>query len=296
MVVDLIASCRAFVGVSETGSFTAGAAAARIPQPVASRRIAALERHLGERLFDRSTRRALLTQFGRDMLPSAKRLVQLADAMEHDAALARLRPLLLAVPDICTTRALAELDIQARALDVHLEFRRAAPADRAELVRTHEARAALVAVPDEDATWTVPLGVAGGYPPKSGVLHLETLRVGRSGRPPRRVWIQPEDDVPHLRDRLVRVRDSIGLKPAQVTVAASLTSAAATVFGSADLLLCSAEQAVELGLGWRSIGEIALSRGFDVAAGPGEDTEPLRTRLRSSIARCLGVPETKEVR
>jgi hypothetical protein len=30
----------------------------------------------GERLFDRSTRRAALTPFGRDRLPTAKRLVQ----------------------------------------------------------------------------------------------------------------------------------------------------------------------------------------------------------------------------
>ncbi|HJP75794.1 MAG TPA: LysR family transcriptional regulator [Pseudonocardiaceae bacterium] len=292
MVVDLIGSCRAFVGVSETGSFTAGAAAARIPQPVASRRIAALERHFGERLFDRSTRRAQLTPFGRDMLPSAKRLVQLADAIEHDAALAKLRPLLLAVPDTCTTRALAELDAEARALDVHLEFRRAAPAERAELVRTQEARAAIVAVPAEDAAWTVPLGVASGFLPKTGVLHLETLRVGRSGRAPRRVWIQPEDDLPHLRDRLIRVRDAIGLRPAQVAVAASLTSAVATVFGSADLLLCSAGQAAELGLGWRPIGELDLARGFEIAAGLGEDAQRLRTTLSSAIERCLGGKET----
>jgi DNA-binding transcriptional LysR family regulator len=291
VVVDLIGSCRAFVGVSETGSFTAGAAAARIPQPVASRRIAALERHFGERLFDRSTRRARLTPFGRDMLPSAKRLVQLADAIEHDAALAKLRPLLLAVPDTCTTRALAELDAEARALDVHLEFRRAAPAERAELVRGQEARAGILAVPVADATWTVPLGVASGFLPKSGVLHLETLRVGRSGRVPRRVWIQPEDDVPHLRDRLIRVRDAIGLRPAQVAVAASLTSAAATVFGSADLLLCSAGQAEELGLGWRPIGELDLARGFDVAAGLGDDAQRLRTTLRCAIERCLGGKE-----
>lgn len=291
MLVDLIGSCRAFVGVSETGSFTAGAAAARIPQPVASRRIAALERHFGERLFDRSTRRAQLTPFGRDMLPSAKRLVHLADAIEHDAALAKLRPMLLAVPDTCTTRALAELDAEARALDVHLEFRRAAPAERAELVRTQEARAAIVAVPAEDAIWTVPLGVASGFLPKSGVLHLETLRVGRSGRAPRRVWIQPEDDVPHLRDRLIRLRDAIGLRPAQVSVATSLTSAVATVFGSADLLLCSAGQAAELGLGWRPIGELDLARGFDVAAGLGDDAQQLRTTLSSAIERCLGGKE-----
>jgi DNA-binding transcriptional LysR family regulator len=294
VVVDLIGSCRAFVGVSETGSFTAGAAAAHIPQPVASRRIAALERHLGERLFDRSTRRAQLTPFGRDMLPSAKRLVQLADAMAHDATLAKLRPLLLAVPDTCTTRALAELDAEARAVDVHLEFRRAAPADRAELVRTHEVRAAILAVPAEEGTWTVPLGVAAGFLPDASVLHLETLRAGRSGRAPRRVWIQPEDDVPHIRDRLIRVRDSIGLQPSQVGVAGSLTSAAATVFGSADLLLCSVEQADELGLGWRPIGEIGLARGVDIAAVLGDDADRLRTRLRSGIASCLGIPAAKE--
>ncbi|TCO60430.1 LysR family transcriptional regulator [Actinocrispum wychmicini] len=289
MVVDLISGSRAFVSVSETGSFTAGAALARIPQPVASRRIAALERHLGERLFDRSTRRAQLTPFGRDMLPSAKRLVHLADAMEHDAKRAKLRPLRLAVPDTCTTRGLAELDAEARALDVFLEFRAAGPGERAELVRTREVRAAITAVPASEGVWTVPLGLAGGITPPSDVIHLETLRAGRSSRPPRRVWIQPEDDVPHIRDQVIQLRDSVGLRPAQVTVADSLTAAAASVYGSADLLLCSAEQARELGLEWRSVGGIRLARGFDVAAGLGDDAQRLRTRLCTAIGRCLGV-------
>src|SRR6185312_9900084 len=120
--MDLIGGCRAFVCVSETGSFTEGAAVAGIPQPVASRRIAALERHFGERLFDRSTRRARLTPFGRDVLPSAKRLVRLADAMEHDARRAKLRPMRVAVPDTCGVRALAELAAEARDLGIHLEF------------------------------------------------------------------------------------------------------------------------------------------------------------------------------
>ncbi|ONF73108.1 LysR family transcriptional regulator [Amycolatopsis keratiniphila] len=292
MVVDLIGSCRAFVSVSEAGTFTAGAALARIPQPVASRRIAALERHFGERLFDRSTRRALLTPFGRDMLPSAKRLVALADTLEHDARRARLRPMRLAMPETCTVRELAELDAAARAVDVFLEFRQAPPRERAELVRTQEVRAALAAVPGEEGSWKVPLGVAGGGRPRADVLHLETLRVGRSGRSPRRVWIQPEDDVPHLRDRLFRIRDAVGLRPAQVSVADSLTAAAAAVFGSDDLLLCSAAQATDLGLNWRTIGEIRLVRGFEITAGPGEDAQRLRARLGPDIARCLGAEET----
>ena len=74
--VDLVGACRAFVSVSEHGSFTVGAAAARMSQPVASRRVAALERNLGERLFERTSRRAVLTPFGRDMLPAARQLVR----------------------------------------------------------------------------------------------------------------------------------------------------------------------------------------------------------------------------
>jgi DNA-binding transcriptional LysR family regulator len=96
--VDLVEACRAFVAVSAHGSFTKGATAARIPQPVASRRIAALERQLGARLLDRSSRSVTLTPFGREMLPSARRLVELAETFRHDAERAKLRPFRLAVP------------------------------------------------------------------------------------------------------------------------------------------------------------------------------------------------------
>lgn len=159
--MDLLGAWRAFVNVSEHGSFTEGAAATRIPQSVASRRIAALERHLGERLLDRSSRRATLTRFGRDMLPSAKRLVRLAEAMEHEAERARLSPFRLAVPDVCSVRDLALLDAEARRKGVYLDLHTAAPAERAELVRSREVRAALTAVPPDSGIWSVRLGRAG---------------------------------------------------------------------------------------------------------------------------------------
>ncbi|MCK9869203.1 LysR family transcriptional regulator [Nocardiopsis dassonvillei] len=250
--MDLVGACKAFVNVSERGSFTLGAAAARIPQPVASRRIAALERHLGARLFDRSTRRATLTQFGRDMLPSARRLVRLAEEMEHDAERAALRPLRLAVPDTCATRDLALLGAEAR--------------DRAKARRQRQVciRAS-----------------------------LETLRLprDRSSSRGRRVWLQPEDDVPHVRDPLNRLRDAVGLRPGQVVLAASLASAAAEVLGSRDLLLCSPRQAEDLGLYWRPTGEVRLARGYEVAAETGDEAERLRALLGRAIARCLGAPE-----
>jgi DNA-binding transcriptional LysR family regulator len=293
--VDLLGAWRAFVNVSEHGSFTEGAAATRIPQSVASRRIAALERHLGERLLDRSSRRVVLTRFGRDMLPSAKRLVRLAEAMEDEAERARLSPLRLAVPDVCSVRDLALLAAGARGRGVYLDFHPAPPAERAELVRSREVRAALTAVPPDDGVWSVRLGLAGAAAPAVRTVYLETLRAGRTALParPRRVWIQPEDDVPHVRDRLFRARDAVGLLPAQVAVADTLVAATAEVLASGDLLVCPLHQAGELGLHWRPIGEVRVGRGFDVTAAIGDDAERVRTRLREEVARCLGADETE---
>lgn len=144
--MDLVAACRVFIHVGERGSFTLGAAAARVPQSVASRRIAALEEHFAERLFDRSTRRAALTPFGRDMLPSAKRLVQLAEAMEYHAEQAKLRPLRLAMPETCSLLSLARLSAAAHEQGIVLHLCPAGPAERAELVAAAQVRAALLAV------------------------------------------------------------------------------------------------------------------------------------------------------
>jgi DNA-binding transcriptional LysR family regulator len=281
--VDLVGACRVFVHVGERGSFTLGAAAARVPQSVASRRIAALERHLGERLFDRSTRRAALTPFGRDMLPSAKRLVRLAEAMEDDAERLRLRPLALAVPGTCSVRDLALLDAAARDDGTVLDLRTAGPAERLEMLRSHEVRVAVVAAPPDEATWVVPLGAA-ATAPAEGPLHLETLRPGRAQRSFRRLWIQPEDDVPHVRDRLERLGHRAALLPAQIAVAASLTAALSDTLRTGDLLLCSAPQAGDLGLHWRPLAGEPVARGFGVT------DDGVRERLAPHLARCLGAP------
>lgn len=287
--MDLLAAWRVFVNVSERGSFTEGAAASQVPQPVASRRIAALEQHLGAKLFDRSARGALLTDFGRDLLPSAQRLVRLADDMEWEAGQALLKPLRLAVPEICAVRDLALLTVEAREAGVDLEVVGAGAGIRAELARSREVRAALVGTPEDGATWVVELGLAGVPGPPGPVVYVESLRpvrADRSGRR-RRIWTQPEDDVPHIRDPLFRIRDAAGLLPAQVVLAPSLTTAAAEVMVSTDLLLCSPRQAAELGLDWRPIGEIRLVRGYAVAAAVGDDAERVRGWRR--VAACLGV-------
>ncbi|WDZ83951.1 LysR family transcriptional regulator [Micromonospora cathayae] len=290
--MDVVAACRAFVAVSGHGSFTSGAAAAGIPQSVASRRIAALEDHVGARLFDRSSRAVRLTSFGQDMLPTARRLVDLADAMTDDAERARLRPLRVAVPEICPPHRLATLVAAARRQRIHLEVRPAGPQERARLCQALEVGAGIVAVPDPTAAWRVPLGLAARTPFPAPTVYLETLRSGRARtQARRRILIQPEDDVAHLRDPLTRAGQSTGLAPAQVTVAPSLVDAAATALGSPDLLLCSRQQAEDFGLHWCPLAGPPLVRGYDVAAGVRDDLEQFRTVLHADIARCLGAPD-----
>ncbi|WP_176709954.1 LysR family transcriptional regulator [Streptomyces sp. Wb2n-11] len=287
--MDLVGACRAFVSVSEHGGFTVGAAAARMSQSVASRRVAALEERFDEQLFERTSRRAVLTPFGRDMLPAARQLVQAADVLLHEAGAAKRKPWRLAVPGICPTAGLARLVAEARGHGVTLDLRVAAPAQRMELVHAQQVRAALLAVPADEATWSVPLGLAGAQDPGVKRVYLETLRIGRaSPGPARRVWIQPEDDVPHIRDPLTRLRDAVGLRPAQLVAAADLTSAAAEVLCTHDLLLCSPAQAGELALNWRPIGEITLGRGFALAVAAGGNPQHVEARLGDAIARCLG--------
>jgi len=293
--VDLVGACRAFVSVSERGSFTVGAAAARMSQSVASRRVAALEERFGERLFERTARRAVLTPFGRDMLPAARQLVLAADVLQHEAETAKLKPWRLAVPDICSTAGLARLIADARGHGVTLDLRAAAPAERAELLHSQQVRAALLAVPRDEATWSVPLGLAGAQDPGGKRLYAETLRMGRAALgEPRRIWIQPEDDVPHIRDPLTRLRDAVGLRPAQLVVAADHTAAAAEVLCSRDVLLCSPAQARELALHWRPLGEITLTRGFALATAVAGHPDHIRARLGDDIARCLGADEGVE--
>jgi DNA-binding transcriptional LysR family regulator len=284
--MDLVASCRVFIHVGERGSFTLGAAAARVPQSVASRRIAALEEHFGERLFDRSARRAVLTAFGRDMLPPAKRLVQLAEEMEYQAERARLRPLSLAVPGTCPVRQLALLDAAVRDKGTVLDIHTADPGERAELLRSGRVQAALIAVPPDGADWTVPLGAAspsGSTRP----LRIEDLRPGR-GRRPRRIVIQPEDDIPHIRDVLQRLGHRAALLPAQITVAASLIAAASEAMRSGDFLLSSAAQAAELGLTWRPRAAAPVTRGYSVSALTSADAEHVRADLEPHVAQILG--------
>jgi LysR family transcriptional regulator, nitrogen assimilation regulatory protein len=77
---------QSFQRVAEHGSLARAAVATDLAESLISRQIAALEREWGDRLFERTGRGMLLSDFGRRMLPEVRAAL---DQVEHLGGLAR---------------------------------------------------------------------------------------------------------------------------------------------------------------------------------------------------------------
>ena len=84
--LDKLKALQTFVAIVDRGSLTAAARSLDASLPAVVRLLAALERHLGSRLLNRTTRRQSLTEDGRLYLERARRL--LADLDEADRLIA----------------------------------------------------------------------------------------------------------------------------------------------------------------------------------------------------------------
>ncbi|WP_329121756.1 LysR family transcriptional regulator [Streptomyces sp. NBC_01353] len=84
---------RYVIAVAETNSFTRAAERCLVVQSALSHQIARLERELGARLFDRTSRRVRLTPAGEAFLPAARQAVNAAEraAAEVAAAVGEIR-------------------------------------------------------------------------------------------------------------------------------------------------------------------------------------------------------------
>jgi DNA-binding transcriptional LysR family regulator len=87
--MDKLSQLRLFCRLAERGSFSAVARDSGTTQPVVSKAISALERVLGVRLVNRSTRAVSLTEAGRSYYERCRQI--LADLDEADASLGHLR-------------------------------------------------------------------------------------------------------------------------------------------------------------------------------------------------------------
>lgn len=287
MRLDVAVACAAFVSVSEHESFTHGAAALGIPQPVASRRVAALEEMLGGALLKRSTKRVALTPFGTRLLARAKEIADGPEKLRADAASLLAAGSIISFPRLCDSVALARFAIAYRRVTGSaITTTVGDPPTRARLLVDGTAGFSLEPIAPDESTWSVPLGMLSKEEAPS-VKFLSTLRPGRShkGRLPR-LWLHPEDETPHVKDRLEAVGNSLGLGPRQIRVARDLAHALTGVFGAGDFLLGTETQAAELGLEWSRIGELHLTRGYRIAASVHEQEWDKRCNLL--VSECLG--------
>lgn len=159
---------RAFVSVVDEGSFSAAARRLSRVQSAISHAIANLEEQLAVELFDRSTKVPTLTDRGRAMLPSARRVCDDADSLRRVASglVSGLEPAIgLCVDAVFPTTAL---------VDLCREFGRAFPTVQ---LRVHTDTMGAVASRVIDGTCH--LGVVGPSASAPGLerSHLTTVRM-----------------------------------------------------------------------------------------------------------------------
>lgn len=90
--MDRLDALRTFVRLVECGSFSAVGREHGIGQPAVSKKIAALERHLGAQLVLRTSRRLVITDAGHTFCESAKRLIDDFDALESSVGTRQRSP------------------------------------------------------------------------------------------------------------------------------------------------------------------------------------------------------------
>ncbi|NUS13466.1 MAG: LysR family transcriptional regulator [Streptomyces sp.] len=152
---------RYVLAVAETSSFTRAAERCRVVQSALSHQVARLERELGARLFERTSRRVRLTPAGEAFLPAARQCLDAAEraAAEVAAAVGEVRGR-LAVGSIPTVTAAdvpgALREIHERYPQVRITLRVGASDDLTEQVREGVLDVAFLGLP----TTAVPRGVA----------------------------------------------------------------------------------------------------------------------------------------
>ncbi len=90
--MDKLHAIAAFIKIVDTGSITAAANALDVSQPAMVRTLAALERDLGVRLLNRTTRRMSLTDEGRDYYERSRQIMAAVDEAQQSLSARRASP------------------------------------------------------------------------------------------------------------------------------------------------------------------------------------------------------------
>lgn len=118
-----------FARVAEAGSFSRAAERVQLPKSTVSRRIAALEKRLGERLLQRTTRKLAITEFGLGVLDHARALAAEVEGAQALAQHRQARPsgrLRVSMPAdfarFALPRTLADFVLQHPAIQLELDL------------------------------------------------------------------------------------------------------------------------------------------------------------------------------
>ncbi|MFH8369295.1 LysR family transcriptional regulator [Streptomyces sp. NPDC018031] len=144
---------RYVVAVAETNSFTRAAERCLVVQSALSHQIARLERELGARLFERTSRRVRLTPAGAAFLPAARQCLDAAEraAAEVAAAVGEVRGRLVLglIPTVAAVDVPGALrDFRRQHPQVHINLRVGASNDLVEQVRERVVDVAFLGLPD----------------------------------------------------------------------------------------------------------------------------------------------------
>ncbi len=143
---------RYVVAVAETTSFTRAAQRCLVVQSALSHQIARLERELGIKLFERTSRRVRLTSAGAAFLPAARQCLAAADRATADAAAAvgeiRGRLAVGLIPTVAAVDIPGALrDFRRRHPSVRISLRAGASEDLVEQVRQGGIEVAFLGLP-----------------------------------------------------------------------------------------------------------------------------------------------------
>ena len=125
--MDQLRALRVFVRIAESGAFSKAADSLKIPRPTVTKLVQDLERHLGTKLLQRTTRRVSVTPEGATYYERATRLIAEIEDMDELAVKARSQPRGRLRVDIGSSLANVILipalpEFRARYPDIHVDL------------------------------------------------------------------------------------------------------------------------------------------------------------------------------
>lgn len=293
--MDLLLHLRGFVAVADELSVSGAADLLGVDQPLLSRRLRALEDHLGVSLIDRRRRQIALTAAGAALVPQARALLDQADHLLAGVTAERPAVFGLTVPGSVQSDALARLValLGRHHVDTHVDASRHDQQHRRDEHHRHDRQRrqdpgwCIERTTPEAADWTVELGVSAPDEVRTDRLWLGDLRP-RRGRRAREVLITEDDDQPGFVDLVRRVADRSGLSPRLIRTTTMAIARAELISGRA-VIITSRRAADHGGLGWRPLADPELSRWYRLIERPPVPAALAAGPLREQVLAMIGI-------